>query len=245
MSIDHPLFIALDMSTEQEAITFLEQFGSERPAVKVGMELFYSAGPDILLKLKERGHHLFLDVKCHDIPKTVERTMKKIASYGVDVVTTHASGGREMMEAAREGLEQGVNRGSKRPTCIAVTVLTSTSAQQLEQEMLICKSLPEAVRRFTEVTLQAGLDGVVCSVQEVKELCAAFPDQLYTLTPGIRNKDDNHHDQKRAATPEEASKVGSSAIVVGRAITRSEQPLSAYYDILHAWTGKEIKGISK
>ncbi|GAK04644.1 orotidine 5'-phosphate decarboxylase [Geomicrobium sp. JCM 19037] len=235
--MEHPLFIALDMSSKAEAEDFLKRFDGRLPALKVGMELFYTAGPAFIHNLKERGHPLFLDVKCHDIPKTVERTMKQIAGLGVDLVTTHALGGTEMMEAAREGLEQGQIHGQARTKCIAVTALTSMTEQMLHEQLLIQTSLDETVRHLAKETITAGLDGVVCSVHEVRDLRRSVADDIFTLTPGIRMAGADTHDQKRSATPETARAEASSAIVVGRAITESVDPVATYDQIYERWHG--------
>ncbi|EZH67181.1 orotidine 5'-phosphate decarboxylase [Bacillaceae bacterium JMAK1] len=235
-----PLFIALDMNNEKTAMDFLEKFEDARPDLKVGMELFYSAGPRLIHNLKERGHHLFLDVKCHDIPTTVGKTMKQLASYGVDVITTHAIGGKEMLVAAREGLEAGTPTGANRPKLIAVTALTSTTEDMLKQDLLIQENLKQMVHHYTTRTVEAGLDGVVCSVHEVAMLRKNFGHDLYALTPGIRNHDGDLHDQKRAATAEEARISGSSAIVVGRAITEQNDPRRAYETMLSQWKGMSV-----
>ncbi|SDI67167.1 orotidine-5'-phosphate decarboxylase [Natribacillus halophilus] len=232
-----PLFIALDMATKKEALTFLDGFHDERPAVKVGMELFYASGPVIVEELKARGHTVFLDLKCHDIPKTVERTMQTLANLGVDLVTLHASGGKAMMEAAKEGLETGAPPGTTAPRCVAVTALTSLSEKQMQTELLIERRLEDTVLHFTDMAVRSGLDGVVCSVNEVQRIRGAFGEGVYTVTPGIQLAETNSDDQKRAATPVEARQAGSNAIVVGRAITTSPEPLKTYDTIFKEWTG--------
>ncbi|MBB6449359.1 orotidine-5'-phosphate decarboxylase [Geomicrobium halophilum] len=234
------LFIALDMETKEEALAFLNRFNERRPSVKVGMELFYSSGPAIIQQLKARGHDVFLDLKCHDIPKTVERTMHKLASFDVDLVTLHAAGGKTMMEAAKAGLDKGTPLGSIPPKCVAVTVLTSTTQAQLGKEMLIERPLENTVFHFTDMSLRSGLDGVVCSVQEVEQLRKEFKEDVFTVTPGIRPRGTSHHDQKRAATPAKARAAGVDAIVVGRAITTSNDPLKAYERIHQEWVGAGI-----
>ncbi|QDI90580.1 orotidine-5'-phosphate decarboxylase [Salicibibacter halophilus] len=233
-----PLYIALDMETKQEALAFLDRFAPARPAVKVGMELFYGTGPGIIQTLKERGHPVFLDLKCHDIPKTVERTMRTLASFRVDLLTIHATGGKAMMEAAKEGLMKGTPPGQTLPKCVAVTALTSTSQRQWNEELFIKGELGDGVFHFTDLALQAGLDGVVCSVREVEGLRRRFGASVYTVTPGIRMTGSDAHDQKRAATPVEAHAVGSNAIVVGRGITQSNRPLETYEKIYKEWMGE-------
>ncbi|AXF55450.1 orotidine-5'-phosphate decarboxylase [Salicibibacter kimchii] len=233
-----PLYIALDMETQKEAMDFLDQFEEKRPAVKVGMELFYGNGPAVIQTLKERGHAVFLDLKCHDIPKTVERTMRTLARLEVDLVTLHASGGKTMMAAAKEGLLKGTPSGKEPPKCVAVTALTSTSQRQWKEEQLMEGDLGDGVFHFTDLALQAGLDGVVCSVQEVEGLRKRFGEAVYTVTPGIRMAGSATHDQKRAATPAQARAAGSNAIVVGRGITASNYPVGNYGKIYKEWMGE-------
>lgn len=232
-----PLIIALDFASLQEVKTFLLPFSKDSLFVKVGMELFYKEGPEVIHFLKSQGHQIFLDLKLHDIPNTVKQGMRSIASLGVDLVNVHAAGGRTMMEAAREGLEAGTTIGSERPKLIAVTQLTSTSEEMLQNELLIQASLEETVKSYAKLTQQAGLDGVVCSVWEVpmiKEVCA---EEFLTITPGIRNDEDSANDQTRIATPLQAKQAGSSMIVVGRSITNALNPVEKYESMKLQWEG--------
>jgi orotidine-5'-phosphate decarboxylase len=233
-----PLIIALDFPAKQEAFQFLTHFDNERLYVKVGMELFYKEGPAIIADLKEMGHHIFLDLKLHDIPNTVKNGMKNLASYGVDIVNVHAAGGSRMMEAAVEGLEAGTPSGQRRPKCIAVTQLTSTSEEQMQAEQLIDKSLNDVVVHYAKLSKASGLDGVVCSTWEAPVIGDVCGDSFEKVTPGIRLKDDALGDQVRIATPSKARELGSTAIVVGRSITIAENPYEAYKKILSDWEGE-------
>jgi orotidine-5'-phosphate decarboxylase len=235
-----PLIIALDFQSLQEVKSFLAPFGSENLYVKVGMELFYKEGPEVIHYLKNSGHQIFLDLKLHDIPNTVKKAMKSIASLGVDLVNVHAAGGKAMMEAALEGLESGVSAGKTRPQLIAVTQLTSTTESVLRNELLIQQSLSETVLSYAKLGKEAGLDGVVCSVWEVPMLRETCGDSFLTVTPGIRLAEDSKDDQARVATPLEARKAGSSMIVVGRSITGSENPLEKYESMKLHWEGMTV-----
>ncbi|WP_227395582.1 orotidine-5'-phosphate decarboxylase [Jeotgalibacillus aurantiacus] len=229
--------IALDFAKFQEAEHFLNQF-SEPLYVKVGMELFYQNGPSMLYQLKEKGHRIFLDLKLHDIPTTVRKAMKGLASLEVDLVNVHAAGGQAMMEAALEGLAQGAS-GVKRPSIIAVTQLTSTSEHQMRNEQNIQSTLMESVVHYAELAAKSGLDGVVCSPHECQAIKLSVGDPFIRLTPGIRLSGGDLHDQVRTSTPKDANKLGSTAIVVGRAITQSLDPVKAYNDIKNEWSGLE------
>lgn len=231
------LIIALDFSTEQEVRKFLEHFHGEKLFLKVGMELFYQAGPNIVTSLKEQGHQVFLDLKLHDIPNTVYRAMKGIATLGCDLVNVHAAGGSEMMSAAREGLEAGAPVGIHRPYCIAVTQLTSTTEDQMMREQLIKTSLEDSVLHYATLAKESGLDGVVCSVKESAKIHASLGTEFFTVCPGIRPAESNLQDQKRVATPAYAQSIGVSSIVVGRPITQSENPLVSYQQIVKDWRG--------
>ena len=231
------LIIALDFPNLIETKQFLQPFGSEKLFVKVGMELFYQNGPAIVTYLKEQGHDVFLDLKLHDIPNTVKMAMKGLAGLGADLVNVHAAGGKRMMEAALEGLDAGTSNGQKRPLCIAVTQLTSTTEQQMNEEQNILGTVEESVLHYASVTKQAGLDGVVCSTHEVQKIHEVISPQFLTVTPGIRNATGETHDQARIATPEQARKLGSDFIVVGRSITKADNPLQAYLTMKNAWEG--------
>lgn len=182
--------IALDFASAEETLAFLAPFQQEPLFVKVGMELFYQEGPSIVKQLKERNCELFLDLKLHDIPTTVNKAMKRLASLGVDLVNVHAAGGKKMMQAALEGLEEGTPAGKKRPSLIAVTQLTSTSEQIMKDELLIEKSLIDTVVHYSKQAEESGLDGVVCSVHEAKAIYQAVSPSFLTVTPGIRMSED-------------------------------------------------------
>lgn len=188
-------------------------------------------------QLKERNCELFLDLKLHDIPTTVNKAMKRLASLGVDLVNVHAAGGKKMMQAALEGLEEGTPAGKKRPSLIAVTQLTSTSEQIMKDELLIEKSLIDTVVHYSKQAEESGLDGVVCSVHEAKAIYQAVSPLFLTVTPGIRMSEDAANDQVRVATPAIAREKGSSAIVVGRSITKAEDPVKAYKAVRLEWEG--------
>ncbi|KIL29697.1 orotidine-5'-phosphate decarboxylase [Bacillus subtilis] len=229
--------IALDFASAEETLAFLAPFQQEPLFVKVGMELFYQEGPSIVKQLKERNCELFLDLKLHDIPTTVNKAMKRLASLGVDLVNVHAAGGKKMMQAALEGLEEGTPAGKKRPSLIAVTQLTSTSEQIMKDELLIEKSLIDTVVHYSKQAEESGLDGVVCSVHEAKAIYQAVSPSFLTVTPGIRMSEDAGNDQVRVATPAIAREKGSSAIVVGRSITKAEDPVKAYKAVRLEWEG--------
>ena len=231
------IIIALDFAGKNEVFRFLENFGDEKLFLKVGMELFYQEGPCIIHDLKNQGHDIFLDLKLHDIPNTVGSAMKGLAKLGCDLVNVHAAGGKEMMAAALEGLEAGTESGQARPACIAVTQLTSTSEEQMKKEQLIHSSLEESVLHYASLAKQAGLDGVVCSTYEARPITQLLGNSFLTVTPGIRLKSDDVQDQKRVATPEFAKSEGVSAIVVGRSITKSENPLEKYLMFKQSWEG--------
>lgn len=229
--------IALDFPGEQDVMNFLAQF-DEKLFVKIGMELYMQEGPGIVEKVKEQGHDIFLDLKLHDIPNTVKSAMKGLARLGVDLVNVHAAGGRPMMEGALEGLEAGTPAGKSRAALIAVTQLTSTTEQQMQQEQKIALTLNESVLHYAQLSKQAGLNGVVCSVHEanaIREICG---EDFLRVTPGIRMLGGEAHDQKRIATPDGAKKDGSSLIVVGRAITGAPNPVTAYKNVCELWEAK-------
>ena len=229
--------IALDFPGEEKVLQFLAQF-NEKLFVKIGMELYMQEGPDIVRKVKEQGHEIFLDLKLHDIPNTVKSAMKGLARLGVDLVNVHAAGGRAMMEGALEGLEAGTEAGKQRAALIAVTQLTSTTEQQMQQEQKIPLSLNDSVLHYAQLTKQAGLNGVVCSVHEAHAIAEACGDDFLRVTPGIRMLGGEAHDQKRIATPDGAKKDGSSLIVVGRAITGAMNPVKAYREVCELWEAK-------
>jgi orotidine-5'-phosphate decarboxylase len=226
--------IALDFSAKEEVLQFLKPF-DEKLFVKVGMELYLQEGPTIVTDLKEMGHDVFLDLKLHDIPNTVQSAMRGLAKLGADLVNVHAAGGLRMMESALEGLEAGTEAGKQRPLLIGVTQLTSTSEQQMKNEQKINLSLQESVIHYAELSKRAGLDGVVCSVLEAADIKKFCGEDFLRVTPGIRLSDGTEHDQIRIATPEVARSEGSSLIVVGRAITQSENPVETYQLVKQQW----------
>ncbi|ANU17512.1 orotidine 5'-phosphate decarboxylase [Planococcus maritimus] len=223
--------IALDFPSKLDVEEFLSEF-TEPLFLKVGMELFYQEGPELIRTLNRDGHDLFLDLKLHDIPNTVESAMRRIAELGVDMVNVHAAGGLAMMQAAKRGL---AGSGTK---LIAVTQLTSTSEEQMQKEQLISVSLEDSVLHYAKLAKQAGLDGVVCSVHEAKAIGEVCGEDFLRVTPGIRPAAAESHDQKRIATPSDAKIQGSTHIVVGRAITRSENPQKSYDYINGEWSGR-------
>lgn len=228
--------IALDLSSKVEVIEFLEEF-NEKLFVKVGMELYYQEGPAIIETIKEMGHDIFLDLKLHDIPNTVKSAMKGLAKLGVDLVNVHAAGGSHMMQAAMEGLIEGTPAGQERPALIAVTQLTSTTEEQMQKEQNVLTSLDASVINYAVLAKEAGLDGVVCSVLEAKGIEEACGKIFFKVTPGIRLAGGESHDQKRVATPDFAKSEGSTQIVVGRAITKAENPVEAYHTVQQLWGG--------
>ena len=228
------VIIACDFPTGSETLAFLEQFEQERPFVKIGMELFYGAGPDIVRAIHDRGHPIFLDLKLCDIPNTVKSAMRVLRDLGADMVNLHAFGTRAMMEAALEGLTRP---DGSRPLLIAVTQLTSTSEERMKQELLIDRPLAETVLHYAENAKLAGLDGVVCSPLEaglVHDRCGA---EFLTVTPGVRFADSAVGDQVRVTTPARANELGSDYIVVGRPITRAEDPVAAYRRCVREFLG--------
>ncbi len=218
--------VALDFSTRKEVYNFLSTFDSPI-YVKIGMELTYAFGFEIIREIKEMGHSIFLDLKLHDIPNTVKQAMKNLAQLEVDIVNVHCAGGRTMMEAAIEGLEEGAING-KRPLCIGVTQLTSTSQESMNEELLILGNVEDVVISYAKLAKESGLDGVVCSVHEAKAIHESCGEQFLTITPGIRLSSDTVDDQKRVATPEYAREQGCDYIVVGRSITTSDDPYATY-----------------
>ncbi len=221
--------VALDFSTREDLFAFLSKF--EEPIyVKIGMELTYAFGLDIISEIRQLGHHIFLDLKLHDIPNTVKQAMKNLARLDVDIVNLHCAGGIAMMKAAIEGLEEGAVDG-KRPLCIGVTQLTSTSKEAMNEELGIPGEVIDCVIKYAKNAKAAGLDGVVCSVHEARAIHEACGNDFLTVTPGIRLADDSKDDQKRVATPAFAKEQGCDHIVVGRSITKSADPLVTYRTI--------------
>ena len=233
---DSKICIALDFKNKVEVKEFLEKFKDEKLYVKVGMELFYGEGIEMVKMIKEMGHNIFLDLKLHDIPNTVKSAMKQLAKLDVDMVNVHASGGKVMMKAAIEGLEEG-KIGNERPKCIAVTCLTSLDQEVLNNELLIEKPLEEVVLKWANNAKEAGLDGVVCSPLESKIIHDNLGVDFLTVTPGIRLASDSVNDQKRVTTPAMARELTSSYIVVGRTITGSDDPYATYKKVYQDFQG--------
>lgn len=233
MSKMNSMYIALDFATGKEATKFLEEHELDRVPVKVGMELFYREGAPLLYTLKERGHPIFLDVKLHDIPTTVYRTMKNIATFGIDVVNVHALGGQEMIRRAKEGLIEHSNK--KVPKLLAVTILTSMEEKVMNEEMKINGVLNEQVKHFAALAQSSGADGVVCSAHEAKAIKQQCGINFMTVTPGIRLERDAKDDQVRIATPADARKLGADILVIGRSITQAEDPRGAYETAIKEW----------
>lgn len=229
--------IALDFSTWQEVEDFLRFFPEEEKLfVKIGMELFYQEGPEIVRYLKDAGHDVFLDLKLHDIPNTVEKAMRGLAKLGVDVTCVHAAGGIRMMEAAMRGLEEGTPEGGKRPLLLAITQLTSTSEEEMHADQLIEVPLEKSVIHYANCAKKAGLDGVVSSAWEVEAIKETAGDEFVCLTPGIRPEGTVAGDQTRVVTPFQAREIGSTFIVVGRPITQATDPYEAYRTIQTEWS---------
>ncbi len=222
------VIVALDFSTREETLVFLDCFTNRKPYVKVGMELFYAQGIDIIREIKRRGHQVFLDLKLHDIPNTVKKSMKVLAGLDIDMVNVHAAGTSAMMQAAVEGLAAGCLHG-KRPLLIAVTQLTSTSQQQLKEDLLIDKPIKDVVAHYAQRAKQAGLDGIVCSPLESGVIHHLHGDEFLTITPGIRFAEKGNDDQIRITSPAQAKALGSNYIVVGRPITQAADPVAVYH----------------
>lgn len=230
------VIIALDFPTREETLTFLDQFpAGEKPFVKIGMELFYAEGPQVVRDIKARGHKIFLDLKLHDIPNTVKKAMAVLARLDVDMVNLHAAGTRAMMEAALEGLTRP---DGSRPLLLAVTQLTSTSQERMTQELLIDQPLDQVVLAYAKNAAAAGLDGVVCSPLEAGQVHTACGDKFLTVTPGVRFADGDVGDQVRVTTPERARELGSDYIVVGRPITQAADPVAAYRRAVKEFLGR-------
>lgn len=223
----HQVIIACDFASKEAVLAFLDKFTDEKPFVKIGMELYYAAGPEIVKEIRKRGHKIFLDLKLHDIPNTVRKAMKVLSALDVDMVNVHAAGTIEMMKAALEGLKEGRPDGS-RPFIIAVTQLTSTSEEALHNQLLIPESMNETIIRYAQNAQIAGLDGVVCSPLEAAVVKDACGSDFLAVTPGIRFPDAAKDDQSRTTTPARAREIGSDFIVVGRPITAAPDPVAAY-----------------
>ena len=219
------VIVACDFSSKAQVLEFLDKFTGRKPFVKIGMELFYAEGPDIVREIKARGHKIFLDLKLHDIPNTVKKSMAVLSRLDVDMTNLHAGGTVRMMEAAIEGLTRP---DGTRPLLIAVTQLTSTDQESMENDLLIREPIDEVVMHYAANAKKAGLDGVVCSPLEAGKVHGTCGDGFLTVTPGVRFADGDVGDQKRVMTPEQAKKIGSDYIVVGRPITAAADPVAAY-----------------
>jgi len=219
------VIIACDFASREDTLAFLDKFTGKKPYIKIGMELYYAEGPQIVRELKERGHKIFLDLKLHDIPNTVKKAMSVLSRLGVDMTNVHAAGTISMMEAALEGLTRP---DGSRPQLIAVTQLTSTTQERMESDLLIEKPLDEVVMHYAANAKAAGLAGIVCSPLEAGKVHECCGSEFITVTPGVRFSDSAADDQRRVMTPAEAKRIGSDYIVVGRPITGAADPVAAY-----------------
>ena len=229
------VIIALDFDSRERTLAFLDQFTQEKPFVKIGMELYYAEGPAIVREIKARGHKIFLDLKLHDIPNTVKKAMAVLSGLDIDMLNLHAAGTKAMMEAALEGVTRP---DGSRPLLIAVTQLTSTSQERMEEDLLIERPLDEVVMHYARRAAQAGLAGVVCSPLEAGKVHEACGQRFVTVTPGVRFADGDVGDQVRVTTPARARELGSDYIVVGRPITQAEDPVAAYRRCAAEFVGK-------
>lgn len=228
------VIIACDFNSKKATFDFLDKFTDEKPFVKIGMELFYAEGPSIVREIKARGHKIFLDLKLHDIPNTVKKAMSVLRNLDVDMTNLHAAGTIEMMKAAVEGLTR---EDGTRPVLIAVTQLTSTSEQRMQNELLINASINDTIVKYAQNAKEAGLDGVVCSPLEAGMVKDACGKEFMTVTPGVRFADGEVGDQVRVTTPEKAKEIGSDYIVVGRPITQAADPVAAYRRCVEEFVG--------
>ena len=228
------VIVACDFSSKEQVFTFLDKFTGRKPFVKIGMELYYAEGPEIVRQIKARGHKIFLDLKLHDIPNTVKKAMAVLSGLDVDMCNVHAAGTSAMMKAALEGLTRP---DGSRPLLIAVTQLTSTDEDSMRRELLIDRPLDQVVMSYAQTAREAGLDGVVCSPLEAGKVHQACGDGFVTVTPGVRFADGDVGDQKRVTTPEKAKELGSDYIVVGRPITAAADPVAAYERCVKEFVG--------
>ena len=228
------VIIACDFNSKEETLAFLDKFTQRKPYVKIGMELFYAAGPDIVREIKASGHKIFLDLKLHDIPNTVKKAMAVLSGLDVDMCNLHAAGTIRMMEAALEGLTRP---DGTRPLLIAVTQLTSTDEETMKRDLWIDHPIADTVMHYAENAKAAGLDGVVCSPLEAEKVHNACGKNFVTVTPGVRFADGDVGDQKRVMTPAEANRIGSDYIVVGRPITQAPDPVAAYERCVREFVG--------
>jgi len=229
------VIVACDFASKEQTLEFLDLFTDRKPFVKIGMELYYAEGPEIVREIKARGHKIFLDLKLHDIPNTVKKAMAVLSRLDVDICNLHAAGTVRMMEAALEGLTR---EDGTRPLLIAVTQLTSTDQQSMENDLLIHEPIDKVVMHYAENAKKAGLDGVVCSPLEAEKVHSVCGREFLTVTPGVRFADSDIGDQKRVMTPAEAKKIGSDYIVVGRPITAAENPIEAYERCIREFVGE-------
>ncbi len=229
------VIIACDFESKEKVLNFLDKFEGKKPFVKIGMELYYAEGPEIVKEIKKRGHKIFLDLKLHDIPNTVKKSMAVLSRLDVDMCNLHAGGTINMMKAALEGLTRP---DGTRPLLIAVTQLTSTDEESMKKDLLIDKPIDEVVMHYAKNTMLAGLDGVVCSPLEAGKVHSVCGDNFITVTPGVRLEGGDVGDQKRVTTPKKARELGSDYIVVGRPITASEDPVSAYERCVKEFLGE-------
>lgn len=228
------VIVACDFSSAKDTFDFLDKFTEEKPFVKIGMELYYAEGPSIVKEIKKRGHKIFLDLKLHDIPNTVKKAMSVLSSLDVDMTNLHAAGTVDMMKAAVEGLTK---EDGTRPILIAVTQLTSTSEERMQNELLINASINDTIVKYAKNAKAAGLDGVVCSPLEAGMVKDACGKQFVTVTPGVRFADGEVGDQVRVTTPEKAKEIGSDYIVVGRPVTQAADPVAAYRRCVEEFVG--------
>lgn len=228
------VIIACDFAGRESCMKFLDNFREEKPFVKIGMELFYAEGPEIVREIKSRGHKIFLDLKLHDIPNTVKKAMSVLSKLDVDMCNLHAGGTIAMMEAAIEGLTR---EDGTRPILLAVTQLTSTSEERMKADLLIDKPIDEVVMHYAANAKKAGLDGVVCSPLEAEKVHGVCGKEFLTVTPGVRFADGDIGDQVRVTTPAKAKEIGSDYIVVGRPITAAEDPVAAYRRCVKEFVG--------
>lgn len=228
------VIVACDFSSAEQVFTFLDKFKERKPFVKIGMELYYAEGPEIVRQIKARGHEIFLDLKLHDIPNTVKKAMAVLSGLDVDMCNVHAAGTSVMMKAALEGLTRP---DGSRPLLIAVTQLTSTDQESMERELLIEKPLDQVVMSYARTARSAGLDGVVCSPLEAGKVHETCGKNFVTVTPGVRFADGDAGDQKRVTTPAKAKELGSDYIVVGRPITAAADPVEAYNRCVKEFVG--------
>ena len=233
--MNRDVIIACDFASREATLAFLDKFTDVKPFVKIGMELYYAEGPEIVREIKRRGHKIFLDLKLHDIPNTVKKAMAVLRNLDVDVTNLHAAGTTAMMQAAIEGLTR---EDGTRPLLIAVTQLTSTDQEAMERDLLIKEPIDEVVMHYAETAKNAGLDGVVCSPLEAGKVHDRCGQQFLTITPGVRFADGDVGDQKRVMTPAAAREIGSDMIVVGRPITAAEDPVAAYKRCVSEFVGE-------